>query len=172
MDKPGPVIAWLRRLPVPLIACLLLALGLLKLATGTPSTVQPSTGQPSTSPSPASLSDPTPRIAIVYDLGGRGSAGFDELAWEGVRRAADSLGADLKEITAKPDDTDADREARLKELADARYDPIFVIGSTYAGAVAKIAPKYPSIWFGTAMPGSSMRHVSAAWCVRTRSVSA
>jgi basic membrane protein A len=74
--------------------------------------------------------------------------GFNELAWEGTKRAADALGADLTEITVKPDDTDADREARLKELADARYYPIFVIGSTYAGPVAKIAPKYPGIWFG------------------------
>ena len=91
----------------------------------------------------ASVSDPIPRIAIVYDPGGRGSAGFNELAWEGAKRAADRLGAELKEVTAEPDDTDADREARLTELADARYSPIFVIGSTYAGPVAKVAPKYP-----------------------------
>ena len=87
-------------------------------------------------------------MAIVYDVGGRGSAGFNELAWEGVKRAADAFGAELKEVTAEPDDTDADREERLTELADAHYYPIFAIGSTYAGAVAKVAPKYPRIWFG------------------------
>lgn len=145
---------WQRRLPLALIACSLLALVAINTATGTPSTGQPPTGQPSTSPSPASLSDPIPRIAIAYDLGGRGSAGFNELAWEGAKRAADELGAELKEITAKPDDTDADREERLKELADARYDPIFAIGSTYAGPVAKVAPKYPGTWFGIVDDGT------------------
>ena len=121
----------------------LLALVAIYATRGTPSTGQPSTGQPSTSPVPASLSDPTPRMAIVYDVGGRGSAGFNELAWEGVKRAADEFGAELKEVTARPDDTDADREERLRELAAARYYPIFAIGSTYASAVAKVAPEYP-----------------------------
>jgi basic membrane protein A len=141
------VTAWQRRLPLALIAFSLLALVAISATTGTPSTGQPSTVQPSTSPSPFSLSDPIPRIAIVYDLGGRRGPGLNELAWEGVKRAADALGAELMEITAKPDDTDADREERLKELADARYYPIFAIGSTYAGPVAKVAPKYPGIWF-------------------------
>jgi basic membrane protein A and related proteins len=148
------VTAWQRRLPLALIACASLALVAINATTGTPSTGQPSTGQPSTSPSPASLSDPIPRIAIVYDLGGRGSVGFNELAWEGAKRAADVFGAELKEVTAKPDDTDADREERLKELADGRYDPIFAIGSTYAGPVARVAPKYPGIWFGIVDDGS------------------
>jgi basic membrane protein A len=151
-------------LALALVNCALLAVLAVMSATGTPttgqpstgqpSTGQPSTGQPSTSPFPAGLSDPTPRIAIVYDLGGRGSAGFNELAWEGVKRAADVFGAELKEITAKADDTDADREKRLEELADAHYDPIFVIGSTYAGAVARVAPKHPSTWFGMLDDGS------------------
>ena len=64
-----------------------------------------------------------------------------------MKRAADVFGAELKEVTAEPDDTDADREERLEELADARYYPIVAIGSTYAGPVAKVAPKYPGTWF-------------------------
>ena len=143
-----------RLLPIALVACALLVLVASIATTGPPSTGQPSTGQPSTSPSLLSLSDPAPRIAIVYDVGGRGSAGFNELAWEGAKRAADVFGAELKEVTAKPDDTDADREERLEELADARYDPIFVIGSTYAGAVAKVAPKHRDIWFGVLDDGT------------------
>ena len=71
-----------------------------------------------------------------------------------MKRAADVFGAELKEITARSDDTDADREVLLEDLADARYDPIFVIGSTYAGAVATVAPKHPSIWFGMLDEGS------------------
>jgi basic membrane protein A len=147
MEKPGSVTAWQRRLSLALIACASFALAAINATPGTPSTGQPSTGQPSTSPSPASLSDPTPRIAIVYDAGGRGSGGFNELAWKGVKRAADAFDAELKEVTAQPGDTDADREERLSELADARYYPIFAVGSTYAGPVAKVAVKHPGTWF-------------------------
>ena len=77
-------------------------------------------------------------------------------SWRGRARSGQPTcsSAELKEVTAKPDDTDADREERLKELADAGYYPIFAIGSTYAGAVAKVAPKYPGIWFGIVDDGT------------------
>ena len=147
MEKPGSVTAWQRRLPLALIAGGLLALVAIYGTTGAPSTGRSPTGQPSTSSSPVILLDLTPRIAIVYDLGGRGS-GFNALAWEGAKRAADVFGAELKEVAAEPDDTDADREDRLTELAEAHYYPIFVIGSTYARPLAKVAPKFPGTWFG------------------------
>ena len=143
-----------RRLPLALIACSLLVLGAVNLTRGTPSTGQPSTGQSSTSPSPEDFADPKPRIAIAYDVGGRGSAAFNELARDGVKRAADELGADFKEMTTGPDDTDADREEHLTELADARYYPIFAVGSAYAGPVAKVAAKYPGTWFGIVDDGT------------------
>ena len=146
--------AWQRRLSIALVACAVLVLVATNATTGTPSTGDTTTGHPATPPPTFRLSDPIPRIAIVYDLGGRGGAGFNELAWEGAKKAADALGADLKEVTAKPGDTDADREKRLTELADARYDPIFVIGPTYAGPVAKVAPKYLGIWFGIVDDGT------------------
>ena len=139
--------AWQRRLPLALIAFSLVALVAVNATTGAPSISQPPTAQPSTSPSPFSLSDPTPRIAIVYDLGGRGAGSINELAWEGATRAAEEFSADLKEVTATPDDTDADREERLRELAVDGYYPIIAVGSTYAGPVAKVAPKFPGTWF-------------------------
>jgi basic membrane protein A len=159
MEERGPVTAWQRRLPLALTAAACFALVAINAAPGTPSTGQssngqPSTEQPSTSVSPASLPDLVPRIAIVYDLGGRGSAGFNELAWEGTKRAADVFGAELKEVTAGPDDTDADREERLRELADDGYYPIFAVGSTYAAAVANVAPDYPGMWFGIVDDGT------------------
>ena len=145
--------AWQRRLPLALSACALLGLVAISATRGTPSTGQRSMELPSTAPSSASVSDPVPRMAIVYDQGGR-SAGLNQLAWEGAKRAADVFDAELKEITTKPGDTDADREERLKALADDRYDPIFAVGSTYADAVAKVAPKYPGIWFGIVDDGT------------------
>jgi basic membrane protein A len=158
------VTAWKRWLPHALVASSLLAVWAASPGTGSPSPGQPAasqpaasqppTSQPSAPPVPASTLDPVPRVAIVYDVGGRGSAGFNELAWEGARRAADTLRADLKEVTAARGETDADRVQRLKELADARCDPIFVIGSAYARAVAEVAPLYHTTWFGTLDDGS------------------
>ena len=140
--------AWKRRIPLALVACLFLAWTAVLATAGTPSAGQSPTGQPSITPWPAdSFANPTPRIAIVYDARGRGSAGVNELAWEGAKRAADKLGADLLEVTAMPGETDADREARLTELADGRYDPIFITDASYAGAVTTVAPKYRTTWF-------------------------
>ena len=140
-----PVTAWERRLPLALIACGLV-LGAVSLATAPRSARRPAgprrgSHRPLRRSTP--LSGPIPRIAIAYDVGGRGSAGFNELAWEGVKRAAGEFDAEIKEITAGPDDTDADREERLTELAEDRYYPIFAIGSTWAGSVAKVAAEVP-----------------------------
>jgi basic membrane protein A len=146
------VTAWERRLQVLLIGVVVISLATHYVTTSLPSTGEPTA--PPRSPAPFDFTGPTPRIAIVYDLGGRGSGGFNELAWNGAKRAAAAFSADLKEVTAEPDDTDADREHRLTELAEADYDPIFVIGAAYAPAVRRVAPKYPSIWFGLLDEGS------------------
>jgi basic membrane protein A len=154
------VTTWQRRFPLVLIGCAVVALVVITATKGAPATgqrqsAQASTAlQPPTSLSPESVSGPVPRIAIVYDVGGRGSAGFNELAWEGVKRAADTFGAELKEVTAGPDDTDADREGHLRALADAHYFPIFAIGSANASAVARVAPEYPGTWFGVIDDGT------------------
>jgi basic membrane protein A len=142
------VTPWQRRFPLALIACSLLALVAITATKGTASNGQPATGQASTPSALASVPGLVPRIAIAYDVGGRGRAGFNELAWEGVKRAAGEFDAEIKEITAGPNDTDADRQERLTELAKDHYYPIFAIGSTWAGPVAKVAPKYPGTWFG------------------------
>jgi basic membrane protein A len=149
MEEPAPVTTRRRLRALALINVALVAVLAVAMATRTPPGGRPSPAPASAAPRPApALSDPTPRIAIVYEVGGRGTAGFNELAWEGAKRAADAFSAELTEVSAGPGDTDADREARLRKLAEARYDPIFVIGSTYAGAVARVAPGYPSTWFG------------------------
>lgn len=146
--------AWLRRIPLALIVVSLLGLVAVSATTGTPRTgqsmaIKPSPGQPTATPWPdTSFTNPTPRMAIVYDAGGRGAGTFNELAWEGAKRAADRFDAEFLEVTAKPADTEADRVALLTDLADARYTPIFVIGPAYAHAIAKVAPSYPHTWFG------------------------
>ena len=66
----------------------------------------------------------------------------------GRERAAGEFDAEIKEISAGPDDTDGDREQRLTKLAEDGDYPILAIGPTWAGRVAKVAAKYPGTWFG------------------------
>ncbi len=152
---------WKGRLRLALYACLLLAIVVVKLTTVPRTTDQPPSAPPSTSSSPFAQSGPIPRIAIAYDVAGRGSVGFNALAWEGTKRAADEFGAELQEITAGPDDTDADREERLSKLADARDYPILVVGSSYAAAL----PSRPEVpWL--LVRHSRRRHRGCAKCDR------
>src|SRR4051794_36330005 len=116
MEDSAPVIPWRRRLPLALIVFPLLAVPVIYAVTGTRSAGPPAASESSTAtessaaPSGESFTDPVPRLAIAYDTTGRGKGGLNELAWQGAKRAADTFGAELREISATPDDTDADRE--------------------------------------------------------------
>ena len=87
------------------------------------------------------------RVAVAYDLSGRGDGGFNDIAYNGAKRAADGLGAELLEVTAKLDDTDAEREERLQLLAESGYDPIVGVGFTYSEPMAKVAAAFPDTHF-------------------------
>ncbi len=88
------------------------------------------------------------KVAVAYDLAGRGDGGFNDLAYNGAEQAAAELGLELTEVTAKAEDTDQDRSDRLRLLADSGHNPIIAVGFTYAGPVAEVAAEYPDVWFG------------------------
>lgn len=89
-----------------------------------------------------------PKIGLAYDVGGRGDHSFNDSAARGADKAVSDFSASIKELTAKTSDTEADREQRLSDLADAGYNPIVAVGFSYAPAVTKIAAKYPKVNFG------------------------
>ncbi len=88
------------------------------------------------------------KIAIAYDISGRGDGGFNDIAYNGAKQAADELGLELKEVTAKLDDTDDDRAERLRLLAGAGYDAIIGVGFTYAVPMQTVAAEFPNVHFG------------------------
>jgi basic membrane protein A and related proteins len=110
-----------------------------------------------TTVSPAQAASPPPglaprgaevaRVAVAYDLSGRGDGGFNDIAYNGAARAAQELGAELLEVTAKLDDTDVEREERLRLLADAGYNPIIGVGFTYAEPMRTVAADFPDTFF-------------------------
>jgi basic membrane protein A len=88
------------------------------------------------------------KIGLAFDVGGRGDRSFNDSAARGADKAKTEFGGSIKELTAKTSDTEADREQRLTDLADAGYNPIVAVGFSYATSVDKVAAKYPKVSFG------------------------
>jgi basic membrane protein A len=110
---------------------------------------------------PGDTSGPSPagppqvhRIAIAYDISGRGDGGFNDIAYNGAKQAADELEVELKEVTAKLDDTDDDRAERLRLLASSGYDAIIGVGFTYAGPMQTVAAEFPAVRFAIVDDGT------------------
>ncbi len=91
---------------------------------------------------------------MAYDLTGRGDGGFNDLAYNGAQQASLELGAELREVTAKLDDTDDDRAERLRLLAGAGYEAIIGVGFTYAGPMQIVAAEFPSVHFALVDDGT------------------
>lgn len=109
-------------------------------------------------PGPTAVPVMTPagvhRVAIAYDVSGRGDGGFNDLAYNGAKAWTDAGSAELKEVTARPDDTDDDRIERLRLLATSGYDAIIAVGYTYAGPLATVAAQFPNTYFAIVDDGS------------------
>ncbi|MGW2211118.1 BMP family lipoprotein [Streptomyces sp. NPDC001781] len=88
------------------------------------------------------------KIGLAFDVGGRGDRSFNDSAARGADKAKSEFGGSVKELTAKTTDTEADREQRLSDLADAGFNPIIGVGYAYAQSMGKVAKKYPKTSFG------------------------
>ncbi len=87
------------------------------------------------------------KIGLAYDIGGRGDKSFNDAAGTGLDKAKSELGIEAKELSANANETGADKEARLKLLADGGYNPVIAIGFAYGDALKAVAPKYPNTKF-------------------------
>jgi basic membrane protein A len=88
------------------------------------------------------------KIGLAFDVGGRGDRSFNDSAARGADKAKDEFGGEIKELTAKTADTEADREQRLTDLAQAGYNPVIGVGFSYATSMGKVAAKFPKTSFG------------------------
>ena len=88
------------------------------------------------------------KIAIAYDIGGRGDRGFNDAAAKGVDAIKKKYGLGplaVREMVTNG--TESDRESRLQFLASANYNLIVAIGSGYALAVSVVAAANPATEF-------------------------
>lgn len=86
--------------------------------------------------------------AIAFDVGGRDDQSFNEAAARGADKAKDELDVETYYETARDDETDADREQRLEQMAEAGYNPVIGVGFLYGNAIERVAADFPDTTFG------------------------
>ncbi len=91
----------------------------------------------------------SPKIAVIYDIGGRGDGGINDAAAIGVDKAKKKFGLGplaLREIAT--DGTDLDRLLKIRFLAKAGYDPILLIGYGFQSSLSVAMSEFPNTEFG------------------------
>jgi len=107
-----------------------------------------STTSSSAGAAPASSSKSSAKVGLAYDIGGRGDKSFNDSAAAGLDKAKTEFGVQTKELSASKGETDADKEQRLRLLAQGGYNPVIGIGFAYATALGKVAKDFPNVKFG------------------------
>lgn len=89
-------------------------------------------------------------IGVAFDVGGRGDKSFNDSAAAGIDKAKKELGMKvLPELSGKPDETTADKEERLRTLADGGATYIVCVGFSYGDAVKTVSTEYKDVKFET-----------------------
>jgi basic membrane protein A len=88
------------------------------------------------------------KIAIAYDVGGRGDKGLNDLAALGLERAIKKLNISRLDVREQITDGNlGDRITRVRFLAKNKYQLIICVGSGYADTVRRISNEYPNTQF-------------------------
>ena len=106
-----------------------------------------STSSASAGATSASASKSSVKVGLAYDIGGRGDKSFNDSAAAGLDKAKTELGIEIKELSATKGETDADKEQRLRLLAQGGYNPVIGIGFAYSTALTKVAKDFPNTKF-------------------------
>ncbi len=88
--------------------------------------------------------EPSLRVGLVTDIGGLNDKSFNQLANEGLERASDELGVEIRVIESK---SDADYIPNLQSLAEDGYDLVIAVGFLMQEATQQAAATYPDTNF-------------------------
>jgi basic membrane protein A and related proteins len=132
----------LRRMRGIQLAAGLVALALSLTACGSDTPSSPGGGG-GTSGAPAAKL----KIGLAYDIGGRGDQSFNDSAARGLDKAKSDMGVEAKELEATAGETDAQKEDRLRQLAEGGYNPVIAVGFAYCKAIGKVAKDTPNVKF-------------------------
>jgi basic membrane protein A len=87
------------------------------------------------------------KVGLAYDIGGRGDQSFNDSAARGLDKAKAESGFQVKELEAAQGETDAQKEDRLRQLAEGGYNPVIGVGFAYAKAIGAVAKDNPNVKF-------------------------
>ncbi|HEX9171028.1 MAG TPA: BMP family ABC transporter substrate-binding protein [Telluria sp.] len=94
--------------------------------------------------SAAAAAPTTPKLAIVYDAGGKFDKSFNQSAFEGADRFRKETKIPFMEVQAS---SDTQAEQVLRGLARKKMDLIAAIGFSQTQAVQKVAQEFPNVHF-------------------------
>jgi basic membrane protein A len=92
----------------------------------------------------AAPAEPSVKVGLVLDKGGRDDKSFNSAAFAGATKAASALGARVKTVES-PDDSAF--EPSLRAFAERGFPLIVAIGFAQVDAVRKVAPEFPQAHF-------------------------
>ncbi|WP_285503088.1 BMP family ABC transporter substrate-binding protein [Actinokineospora sp. NBRC 105648] len=124
----------------------LLAAGLVLAACGS-DTATTGSGGTSSPGSTGGSTSPAIKVGLAYDIGGRGDQSFNDSAARGLDKLKADLGVEAKELEAAAGETEAQKEDRLRQLAEGGYNPIIAVGFSYAESVGKVAKDFSDVKF-------------------------
>ena len=84
------------------------------------------------------------KIGMVADVGGINDESFNQSAWEGLQKAKDELGVEVKVLESKQA---SEYLGNIETLADDGMDLIIGVGNTMADDIKKQAENYPDLNF-------------------------
>lgn len=84
------------------------------------------------------------KVGLVTDITGLNDQAFNQLAWEGIQKAAMDMGFESKFLESKQP---GDYEMNIDTLATEGYNVIITVGSPMSDATALKAKQYPQIKF-------------------------
>jgi basic membrane protein A and related proteins len=85
------------------------------------------------------------RVGMVYDIGGRGDQSFNDAAYEGLTRAEEELGVEVRDL--EPTEGGENRGELLRLLAEEGYDLVIGVGFAFEEAILEVAGDFPDITF-------------------------
>jgi basic membrane protein A len=92
----------------------------------------------------ASASAADPKLAIVYDAGGKFDKSFNQSAYEGAERFKKETNIPFLEAQAS---SDTQAEQMLRSFARKKLDLVAAIGFSQTQAVQKVAKEFPNVHF-------------------------
>ncbi len=82
--------------------------------------------------------------AIIYNVGTKFDKSFNEMAYTGAKRWSERTGLEFQEVELQ---TEAQREQAMRRFAERGFNPVVMVGFSFATMLGEIAPDYPDTKF-------------------------